>query len=108
MGDTYSPHLEGVGEGFSSPKARTPLRATPHLLLDTPYITNLRTLLAEALNRPVTVFNKQRHYLFTWAMESVILPVVVVSIYVKTVQLSLSPIATNKPNYLTFDAVYLY
>ncbi|KAK3883547.1 hypothetical protein Pcinc_012150 [Petrolisthes cinctipes] len=77
MGDTFSPHLEGIGEGFSSPKARTPLRATPHLLLETPYITNLRTLLAEALNRPVTVFNKQRHYLFTWAMETVILPVVV-------------------------------
>ncbi|KAG7159691.1 Transmembrane protein 94-like 7, partial [Homarus americanus] len=77
MGDIYSPNLEGIGEGFSSPKAQTPLRATPYILLETPYISNLRILLAEALNRPVTVFNKQRYYLFSWAMETVILPIVV-------------------------------
>ncbi|KAK4305371.1 hypothetical protein Pmani_022733 [Petrolisthes manimaculis] len=67
----------GIGEVFSSPKAGTPLRATQHLLLETPYITYLSTLMAEALNRLVTVLNKQIHYLFTWAMETVILPVVV-------------------------------
>ncbi|KAK4323210.1 hypothetical protein Pmani_006089 [Petrolisthes manimaculis] len=67
----------GIGEIFSSPNAGTPLHATQHLLLETPYITNLSTLMAEALNRLVTVFNKQRHYLFTWAIETVILPVVV-------------------------------
>ncbi|XP_045610382.1 transmembrane protein 94 isoform X1 [Procambarus clarkii] len=76
MGDIFSPNLEGVGEGFSSPKARTPLKATPYIVLETPYITNLKILLTEALNRPVTVFNKQRFYLFSWAMESVILPLV--------------------------------
>ncbi|XP_071522630.1 transmembrane protein 94 isoform X2 [Panulirus ornatus] len=77
MGDVYSPNLEGVGEGFSSPKARTPLKATPYMLLETPYIINLRILLAEALNRPVTVFNKQRYCLFSWTMESITLPLVV-------------------------------
>ncbi|KAK4310243.1 hypothetical protein Pmani_018180 [Petrolisthes manimaculis] len=62
--------LQGIGEVFNSPKSGTPLHATQHLLLETPYITNLSTLMAEALNRLVTVFNKQRHYLFTWAIET--------------------------------------
>ncbi|XP_050731549.1 transmembrane protein 94-like isoform X3 [Eriocheir sinensis] len=77
MGEVFSPPLEGIGEGFSSPKARTPLRATPHLLLETPYISNLRILLAEALNRPVTVFNRQRHTIFAVAMEGLALPLAV-------------------------------
>ncbi|KAK4311092.1 hypothetical protein Pmani_017369 [Petrolisthes manimaculis] len=66
-----------VNHLWLSSKAGTPLHTTQHLLLETPYITNLSTLMAEALNRLVTVFNKQRHYLFTWAIETVILPVVV-------------------------------
>ncbi|XP_042882289.1 transmembrane protein 94-like isoform X5 [Penaeus japonicus] len=78
LGDIYSPSLEGIGEGFSSPKARTPLKPQPHLVLETPYITNLKIVLAEGLNRPITVFNKQRFLIFSWAMETVILPVVVV------------------------------
>ncbi|KAK4307314.1 hypothetical protein Pmani_020918 [Petrolisthes manimaculis] len=41
MGDTFSPHLDSIGEVFGSPKAGTLFHATPHLLLETPYITNL-------------------------------------------------------------------
>ncbi|KAK4307333.1 hypothetical protein Pmani_020852 [Petrolisthes manimaculis] len=62
--------VHSEGEVFNSPKSGTPLHAIQHLLLETPYITNLSTLMAEALNRLVTVFNKQRHYLFTWAIET--------------------------------------
>ncbi|XP_068236058.1 endoplasmic reticulum magnesium-transporting P-type ATPase isoform X5 [Palaemon carinicauda] len=82
MGDIYSPSLDDVGEGFSSPKARTPLKPSPYLLLETPYITNLRIALMEGLNRPVTVFNKQRVKLFSFAMETIILPISVVLILV--------------------------
>ncbi|XP_066939121.1 transmembrane protein 94 isoform X22 [Macrobrachium rosenbergii] len=82
MGDIYSPSLDDVGEGFSSPKARMPLKPSPYLLLETPYITNLRIALMEGLNRPVTVFNKQRVKLFCWAMETILLPISVVLILV--------------------------
>lgn len=78
-GDTYSPFVEGVGEGFTSPKARTPLQEVPFVLLETPYLINLRILLNETLNRPVTVFNKQAYYLFGRGMEFICLPVVIVS-----------------------------
>ncbi|KAK8379307.1 hypothetical protein O3P69_019293 [Scylla paramamosain] len=77
MGEVYSPHLEGIGEVFNSPKERVPLPTTPYLLLETPYVFNVETLLAEALNRPVTVFNRLRHAIFTVAIENLALPIVV-------------------------------
>ncbi|KAK7076247.1 hypothetical protein SK128_018931 [Halocaridina rubra] len=82
MGDIYSPSLEDMGEGFSSPKARMPLKSNPYLLLETPYITNLRIALSEGLSRPVTVFNKQRFMLFSWAMETMLLPISLILILV--------------------------
>lgn len=69
LGDIYSPFVEGVGEGFTSPKARVPLQETPFVLLETPYLTNLRILLDEALNRPTTLFNKLGHYLYARGLE---------------------------------------
>ncbi|MPC78206.1 Transmembrane protein 94 [Portunus trituberculatus] len=78
MGEIYSPHTEEIGEVLNSPKDRTPLPTVPCQLLETPYIFNLQTLLAEALNRPVTVFNRLRHAIFTFAIESLALPIVVI------------------------------
>ncbi|KAL7641431.1 UNVERIFIED_CONTAM: hypothetical protein RMT77_008571 [Armadillidium vulgare] len=85
LGDIYSPFVEGVGEGFTSPKARVPLQETPFVLLETPYLTNLRILLDEALNRPTTLFNKLGHYLYARGLEFFGIP----TFWVLTVSLNL-------------------
>ena len=90
MGDVFSPLLEGVGEGFSSPKARSPLKESLYLVLETPYISNLQILLAEGLNRPITVFNKQMNALFSRAIENLFLPTVFVSIIISLIDLTIT------------------
>ena len=80
IGDIYSPLVEGVGEHFGSPRARIPLENVLYEVLETPYIRNLEILLAEGLNRPVTVFNKQMNKLFSWAFEMIFLPITLVSL----------------------------
>ncbi|CAL4159798.1 unnamed protein product, partial [Meganyctiphanes norvegica] len=88
MGDIFSPILDGVGEVFSSPKARSPLRETHCIILETPYVSNLRVALSTALNRSTTVFNKQRYLLFACCMETVILPLAVILVFgINTVRL---------------------
>lgn len=81
MGEIFSPSLDGVGEVFSSPKARSPLRETRCVLLQTPYVYNLQVALSTALNRPTTLFNKQRYQLFAHCMEAIILPLSVVIVF---------------------------
>ena len=81
MGDIYSPFTEGVGKGLRSPKARKPLEASPFILQETPYLSNLSILLKEANNRPVTFFNKQGFFVFARLMEFTLAPVFAVSGY---------------------------
>ena len=80
FGEIYSPYVEGVGEGFTSPKARAPLQDAPFILLETPFLINLDILLKNGLSRPVTKFNLQIHSLFATGLEFFILIFLSVSI----------------------------
>lgn len=67
-------------EVFSVPTSRNPLQNEEYVLQQTPYINNLRIAMEQALNRPVTYYNYQRHNLMLKYVELVFLPVVLVSI----------------------------
>ena len=77
-GTIYSPPLEGQsGEALTSPKARVPCHPRPHRLLETPFSTALKLILDEAVNRPVTVYQKQRSAM-SWIFEALLFPLVLV------------------------------
>lgn len=86
MGDIFTPVPEGSRAGFSVPQARTPLQCCRYVMEETPYLHNLKTALQQALQRPVSVFNKERHMLMLQFTEGgalffTILYVIMVNIF---------------------------
>lgn len=78
-GSTYSPPVEGIGgEALTSPKVRIPNLPQPYVIMETPFVGLLRTVLQEALERPVSVYQKQRNVM-AWGMEMVLIPTLAVS-----------------------------
>lgn len=72
----YAPTLQNTNEVFSTPKARKPQQNRRYRLLETPFLNNLHTALEQSLNRPVTQFSQQRHYVMIRVIERVLLPIV--------------------------------
>lgn len=54
------------------------------MLQQTPYIHNLRLAMDQALNRPITYYNSQRHNLMLKYVELIFLPVMLVRKSVNT------------------------
>lgn len=77
----YGPTLQSANEVFSMPKARKPLQNKKYRLLETPFVNNLRIALEEALNRPVTQHNQQRHLVMVRIVERIIMPIVFFLLY---------------------------
>lgn len=73
--EVYGPSLGSHNEVFSQPKARKALDSKRYKLLETPYINNLKTALEQALDRPITQQNQQRHLLMVQFIERLLLPV---------------------------------
>lgn len=65
-------------QSITAPKARRPLQNRFYRILDTPYLHNLTLALEEALNKPSTRLNRQRHLLVSQCVQSVVLPVCLV------------------------------
>lgn len=67
-GETYG--VAHSTEPPLKPTARTPLPDMECRLLETPYLENLRTSLDKFLERPMTIYNQQRHLVsdfeFVW------------------------------------------
>ncbi|XP_022917175.2 transmembrane protein 94 isoform X1 [Onthophagus taurus] len=72
--EMFSPNLRAENEIFSIPKSRKPLECKKYRLKETPYIDNLKIALEQALDRPVSLQNQQRHYVMVQIMERIILP----------------------------------
>jgi hypothetical protein len=74
--EVYAPSLQSANEIFSAPKARKPLENKKYRLLETPYLNNLRIYLEQALDRPTTLLNQQRHLVMIKIIERFLLPII--------------------------------
>ncbi|CAG9824590.1 unnamed protein product [Phaedon cochleariae] len=72
--EIFSPSLQNANENFSAPKFRKPLEPKRYRLLETPYLNNLKIFLEQALDRPVSQLNQQRHLVTIQIVEQVMLP----------------------------------
>lgn len=73
--EVYGPNLQNANEIFSTPKARKPLECKRYRLLETPYINNLRTVLEQSLDKPVTQQNQHRYFVKMKILERIICPI---------------------------------
>lgn len=70
--------MHSANEIFSTPKARTPLKNKIYKLQETPYLTNLRMALDQALDRPVTYHNRERHLVMICCIEQLAYPIILI------------------------------
>ncbi|XP_033214958.1 transmembrane protein 94 isoform X2 [Belonocnema kinseyi] len=80
--EVYSPLVHGKNEVFSTPQARTPLKNKIYELKETPYLTNLRMALEQALNRPVTYHNRERHLVMICCIEQLVYPILLIVVLI--------------------------
>ncbi|KAJ1527966.1 hypothetical protein ONE63_007896 [Megalurothrips usitatus] len=73
-GELFSPTPNKKSEVFSVPTSRAPLQNEEYTLQQTPYINSLRIAMEQALNRPITYYNSQRHNLMLKYVELIFLP----------------------------------
>lgn len=76
--EIYSPPVHGSNEVFSTPQARIPLKNKNYKLKETPYLTNLRLALEQALDRPVTYHNRERHLVMICCIEQLLYPILLI------------------------------
>ncbi|XP_034247469.1 transmembrane protein 94 isoform X2 [Thrips palmi] len=74
-GELFSPAPNKKPDIFSVPMSRVPLQNEEYVLEQTPYINNLRIAMEQALNRPITYYNRQRHTLMVKYVELIFLPI---------------------------------
>lgn len=80
--EVYGPSLQNHNEIFSAPKGRKPLDCKKYKLLETPYVNNLKIALEQALDRPITQQNQQRHLLMVRFVERLFLPASLLCIFI--------------------------
>ncbi|XP_015590634.1 transmembrane protein 94 isoform X3 [Cephus cinctus] len=80
--EVYSPPVHTAHEIFSSPQARTPLKNKIYKLQETPYLINLRMALDQALDRPVTYHNRERHLVMICSIEQLAYPILLIVVLV--------------------------
>ncbi|XP_072762979.1 transmembrane protein 94 isoform X2 [Anoplolepis gracilipes] len=80
--ETYNPPVHSAHEIFSTPQARLPLKNKIYKLQETPYLVNLRMALDQALDRPVTYYNRKRHLLMICCIEHLAYPILLIIILV--------------------------
>lgn len=73
--EVYGPSLKNANEAISTPKTRKPLENKKYKLIETPYLSNLKMALDQALDKPVTHANQQRYLLMNKCFEQIIFPV---------------------------------
>lgn len=74
--EIYGPNLQTANEVFSVPKTRKPLQSRKYRLLETPYLNNLHVALEQALERPVTQHNQQRHLVMIKIIDRFVVPAI--------------------------------
>lgn len=80
--EVYNPSGHSENEIFSTPRARTPLENKIYKLQETPYLTNLKMALDQALNRPVTYHNRKRHLVMICCIEQLAYPILLIIVLI--------------------------
>lgn len=75
--EVYGPSLKNANEAITTPKTRKPLENKKYRLIETPYLTNLKMALEQALDKPVTHTNQQRYLLMVKCFEQIFYPLIV-------------------------------
>lgn len=70
---------QAARENVTLPAARIPLENRKYQLLETPYVKSVGIILEQALQRPVSFHDKERHLIVTRCIEQAALPLVLVS-----------------------------
>ncbi|XP_041363282.1 transmembrane protein 94-like [Gigantopelta aegis] len=75
--EIYSPKIESLSDNPNEPKATIPLKAKKFLLLETPFLKNIRCILDYDLHRTVTMLENEKHLIVRVWLERLIIPLVV-------------------------------
>ncbi|KAK9888015.1 hypothetical protein WA026_000299 [Henosepilachna vigintioctopunctata] len=78
--EIFSPQIED-DNFISTPKIRKPLKCARYKLLETPYLSNLKIMLEQALDRPSSHLNHQQFILLVEMVQRTILPIAIVVFY---------------------------
>lgn len=73
--EVYGPSLKSANETITVPKARKPLPNRKYRLLETPFLTNLKTALEQSLERPPTRLDRRKLLVITRCFEQIAVPV---------------------------------
>ena len=82
--EIYAPLVEEKIE-LNIPQLRQPLPCAHCILEETPYVNSIVLFLKESLNRPISVFNKEKYLLFNVCLEQIGAPLFLVSQFLKMV-----------------------
>ncbi|KAF5293602.1 hypothetical protein FQA39_LY03087 [Lamprigera yunnana] len=76
--EVYGPSIQNANKFFSTPKYRKPVENKKYRVLETPYLNNLKITLEQALDRPSTIQNQQRHFIMIQIIEHILFPLLLI------------------------------
>ncbi|KAK6187158.1 hypothetical protein SNE40_005244 [Patella caerulea] len=77
-GDVYNPLDSDIPEYVTSPIGRHPVETTKFIMLDTPYIENLRLTLEDKSKHPDSMIENERHLISSIWLQRIIIPITMV------------------------------
>jgi PREDICTED: similar to lethal (2) k05819 CG3054-PA len=75
-GDIFSPSLDHESSAFVSPRLRKAVKPIKFMMLETPFIANLKLVLERSWKRPATLYEKERHIFIAKYSEQILIPVI--------------------------------
>ncbi|XP_013405045.1 transmembrane protein 94-like, partial [Lingula anatina] len=75
-GEMFAPEVDSQREHTDQPCYQKPLKSKPYVLLETPFVKNLRTILEKGGNRPVSIIDNEQYALGTLCVLRILLPTV--------------------------------
>lgn len=80
-GETFAPKVDNAPESFTLPRLRKAVKPCKFLILETPYITDLKaTLSVHALRITPTAFEKELRLIFVRYLEHMLVPLIFTSV----------------------------
>uniref|UniRef100_T1IVZ1 Cation-transporting P-type ATPase C-terminal domain-containing protein n=1 Tax=Strigamia maritima TaxID=126957 RepID=T1IVZ1_STRMM len=95
FGDQFVPKLDEAHVKMCyEPRAREPLTTKNYILLETPYINNLRSALLHSCERPLSILDKERCFLYHFWIGHIFVSVIFfASLFMNTVRFIYEPAA---------------
>lgn len=85
-GETFAPKVDNASESFTLPRLRKAVKPCKFLILETPYITDLKsTLSCHSLRITPTAFEKELRLIFVRYLEHILVPFIFISVLIFSV-----------------------